>query len=423
LDAFFDRNDDPNNRRWTLADFSTGQALGKGRFGNVYLARERASDTRVAFKVLFKSKLLQSHREAAAANKRAAQAARMRARARRRADRGPSVQHGPDRTGREDARIDRGGAGGDAGPVARPGFRRQLSGLDLLRREVEIQRGLVHPNIVRLLGHFFDKNNICLVLEYCSGGTVYAELQRTPRGRFSEHRAAAVVAQTAEALAYCHANRIVHRDLKPENLLLAPEGDHAVLDAIKPREAQSRKQTTTADGDCGNGDREKGDCERGDHADGDHPVAPVRAGVQPSAGRSSAKLADFGWAVSVRDGRPRRTVCGTPAYLSPEMVAGSPHGTPVDIWALGTLAYELLTGGLPFEGRTNEETYERISSGELEFPGRSVFLSQGAEAFVRACLAREPESRPTAEGVLAHPWIRERSQEKVSLLQTSGSAE
>lgn len=89
------------------------------------------------------------------------------------------------------------------------------------RREIEVQRNLVHPNISRLYGFFFDDTNVYLILEYALHGEIY-QLLKTHR-RFDDITASNYTFQVAEALMYLHSNGIIHRDIKPENILLASD--------------------------------------------------------------------------------------------------------------------------------------------------------------------------------------------------------
>ncbi|XP_034255328.1 aurora kinase C [Thrips palmi] len=226
-------------RTFTLSDFDIGKALGKGKFGNVYLAREKTSKFIIALKVLFKSQLQKAN-----------------------------VEH-------------------------------------QLRREIEIQSHLRHPNILRLYGYFHDEQRVYLILEYAPNGELFRALQTQPLKRFDELRAAAYIQQLADALHYCHSKKVIHRDIKPENLLLGAKGE--------------------------------------------------------------LKIADFGWSVHAPSSR-RDTLCGTLDYLPPEMVQGRPHDHKVDLWSLGVLCYEFLVGKPPFEAETYEETYARISRAQYSFP-------------------------------------------------------
>ena len=97
-----------------------------------------------------------------------------------------------------------------------------------LRREIEIQSHLRHPNILRLYGYFYDHNRVYLILEYAARGELYKELQKSKR--FSEKRSATYIASLAKALVYCHKKHVIHRDIKPENLLIGIKGELKIAD-------------------------------------------------------------------------------------------------------------------------------------------------------------------------------------------------
>ncbi|XP_064607863.1 uncharacterized protein LOC135472331 [Liolophura sinensis] len=148
--------------KWSLDHFDIGRPLGRGKFGNVYLAREKETKFIVAIKVLFKSQL-----------------------------RAAGVEH-------------------------------------QLRREIEIQSHLRHPNILKLYGYFHDKTRVYLILEYSPRGELYKELQKCVR--FDESITAKYLCQLSNALKYCHARNVIHRDIKPENLLLSFRGELKIAD-------------------------------------------------------------------------------------------------------------------------------------------------------------------------------------------------
>jgi hypothetical protein len=126
--------------RWNLGDFDIGKPLGKGKFGHVYLAREKKQKHVCALKVLFKAQLKKA-----------------------------KVEH-------------------------------------QLRREVEIQTHLRHPNILKLYGYFYDDLRIYLILEFAEKGEVYKILQQEKT--FSEERTARYIKALAGALAYCHEKKV-----------------------------------------------------------------------------------------------------------------------------------------------------------------------------------------------------------------------
>uniref|UniRef100_H2ZV04 non-specific serine/threonine protein kinase n=1 Tax=Latimeria chalumnae TaxID=7897 RepID=H2ZV04_LATCH len=152
----------PVSRKFTINDFDIGRPLGKGKFGNVYLARDRETKFIVALKVLFKSQLEKE-----------------------------GVEH-------------------------------------QLRREIEIQSHLKHPNILRLYNYFHDRKRIYLILEFAPRGELYKELQK--RGRFDDQRSATYMEELADALMYCHSKQVIHRDIKPENLLMGFRGELKIAD-------------------------------------------------------------------------------------------------------------------------------------------------------------------------------------------------
>ncbi|KAJ3046163.1 spindle assembly checkpoint kinase [Rhizophlyctis rosea] len=233
------QNESTQKDRWSLEDFDVGRPLGKGKFGRVYLAREKRSGYIVALKILFKSELAEG-------------------------------------------RIEK-----------------------QLRREIEIQSHLRHPNILRLYGYFYDAKRVYLILEYAGKGELYKQLKKY--SRFTEKRSAKYIAQMTGALLYLHKKHVIHRDIKPENLLLGVKGELKI-------------------GDFG---------------------CPLKPTLSPS----------------------RTTLCGTLDYLPPEMVEGRDHNEKVDLWALGVLMYEFLVGVPPFEDpSSNRATYKRIAQVDLRIP-------------------------------------------------------
>lgn len=280
-----------SKKPWSLENFDIGRPLGKGKFGNVYLARERQSKFILALKVLFKKQLEKA-----------------------------GVEH-------------------------------------QLRREVEIQSHLRHPNILRLYGYFHDASRVYLILEYAPRGELYGELQRC--GSFPEDRTATYIMELADALHYCHTKNVIHRDIKPENLLLGGNGE--------------------------------------------------------------LKIADFGWSVHTPSSR-RSTLCGTLDYLPPEMIEGKTHDEKVDLWSLGVLCYEFLVGKPPFEAKTHDETYRRISRVEYSYPPQAV-ISAGAKDLVGKLLKHNPMHRLPIQGVLTHPWVLEYSTKKPTALNSEESSQ
>lgn len=85
-------------------------------------------------------------------------------------------------------------------------------------REVKIQLYLDHPNIVKLYGLFHDRENVYLVMEYCSGNHLYKKIKQTKQ--FSEDEIFGILSNVYEGVAYIHCNGVIHRDIKPENIVI-----------------------------------------------------------------------------------------------------------------------------------------------------------------------------------------------------------
>jgi serine/threonine protein kinase len=117
-------------------------------------------------------------------------------------------------------------------------------------------------------------------------------------------------------------------------------------------------------------------------------------------GKGEIKIADFGWSVHSPISK-RQTLCGTLDYLPPEMVENRAHDSTVDTWSLGVLMFEFLAGYPPFEAKTTEETYARITSVDLQFPEH---FTADAQSLIRAMLCKEPKERIALDAVSSHPF-------------------
>ena len=159
-----------------------------------------------------------------------------------------------------------------------------------------------------------------------------------------------MVRAVASALQYLHGIGIAHRDLKPENLLYkSPEADAAI------------KLT-------------------------DFGLAKYRSAAERDAGMTTA--------------------CGTPGYVSPEIVRNVAYSVKTDIWSLGVIAYILLCGFPPFYSESTHALYAQIKAGDYSFPSPYwADISSQAKDLIRHCLQVSPELRYSATQVLQHPWV------------------
>lgn len=216
--------------------------------------------------------------------------------------------------------------------------------LPQLRREIRIMYSLSHPHIIKLYNHFEDDNNFYLVLELAEGGTVFQKLAKFKS--FDEAAAAQYMREVILAVEYLHSRDppIIHRDIKPENLLLDKEGRDGRI-----------------------------------------------------------KLADFGWSNFFNSDRTRMTYCGTLDYLAPEMINQQGHTTSLDLWNLGVLLFELLTGGAPFQASNQAAMFEKILKVRITFPKNFPPL---AKDLILKLLKANPDERIPLVEVMVHPWMQ-----------------
>ena len=123
---------------------------------------------------------------------------------------------------------------------------------------------------------------------------------------------------------------------------------------------------------------------------------------------SNIKLADFGLATRITDDSAGLThVCGTAGYAAPEIFDGSPYGKPVDMYAVGAVAFGLVGGYPPFDGDTDDEiiALSRLGTYEFESPYWDEVSAEGRD-FIARLLSVNPSDRLTASEALLHPWVR-----------------
>jgi hypothetical protein len=204
-------------------------------------------------------------------------------------------------------------------------------------REVEVARRLDHPNVVRLLDSARDDDYIYVVSELVNGGDLGASMRAHALGDAALLRA---VSATCAGLAHAHAHGIVHRDIKPANILLGGDG--------------------------------------------------------------TVQLADFGIAMLVGpDATVDDRLLGTLSYMAPEICTGSTPTPAADIWSIGVMLYEAMTGANPFRSRSPAELADR--HGERPRPLAEVRPDLG-KPLATACarsLSRDPRRRPTAASLAA----------------------
>jgi serine/threonine protein kinase len=172
--------------------------------------------------------------------------------------------------------------------------------------ERKVLARIASPFVVKLHYAFQDSEKLYLVLDFMQGGDLYYHLKCLKC--FSEEAAVFFAAEIVLALEDLHSNGILYRDLKPENILLDSDGH--------------------------------------------------------------IKLADFNLAKNIEKEEKTNTICGTPEYISPEILEGSSYGREVDFWGLGVILYEMIEGKSPFYASNHMQLYTKIVNGRFSFSDR-----------------------------------------------------
>jgi aurora kinase len=222
------------------------------------------------------------------------------------------------------------------------------------RREIEIMYRIHHPNVVKLFGHFEDNTYCYFIMEYIQGGNIYSYVPKNGIRKISTQQVASIIKDVISATYFLHnmIPPIIHRDIKPENVLLG-------------------------------------------------------SGMQ-------AKLTDFGWSNYMQGEYKRTTVCGTPIYLAPEMISNSGHDEKVDIWCIGVLLFELMTGVQPWKGTDVNTVKMNISRLNINWPKN---MDKKARDLISKILKYYPYERISLENMLMHPFFTQFFPNAISCLK------
>ncbi|PGH26757.1 PLK protein kinase [Polytolypa hystricis UAMH7299] len=218
------------------------------------------------------------------------------------------------------------------------------------RTELQIHSKMRHPNIVGFHRAFAFLTSTYVILELCPNGSVMDMVRKRKCLSLPEVRRFMI--QLCGAVKYMHKRNVAHRDLKMGNLFLDKDMD--------------------------------------------------------------IKVGDFGLAaiiLSEKDEKRRKTLCGTPNYIAPEVLDKSKggHNQKVDIWSLGVIFFAMLTGYPPFQSKTQEEIYKKVKNLTYGWPKDSEcanHIPAEAKDLVAACLSLDEEERPEPDQIVEHPFFK-----------------
>ncbi|XP_047684017.1 serine/threonine-protein kinase ULK1 isoform X1 [Prionailurus viverrinus] len=220
----------------------------------------------------------------------------------------------------------------------------------LLGKEIKILKELKHENIVALYDFQEMANSVYLVMEYCNGGDLadYLHAMRT----LSEDTIRLFLQQIAGAMRLLHSKGIIHRDLKPQNILLSNPG-----------------------------------------------------GRRANPNNIRVKIADFGFARYLQSNMMAATLCGSPMYMAPEVIMSQHYDGKADLWSIGTIVYQCLTGKAPFQASSPQDLrlfYERSKTLVPTIPRET---SAPLRQLLLALLQRNHKDRMDFDEFFHHPFL------------------
>ncbi|XP_022918871.1 serine/threonine-protein kinase polo [Onthophagus taurus] len=209
-----------------------------------------------------------------------------------------------------------------------------------MMQEIKIHKALRHKHVVGFYNFFEDHYNVYIVMELCKCRSMM-ELHKR-RKTITEPETRFYMSQLLSGVFYLHNNNIIHRDLKLGNLFLNDE--------------------------------------------------------------LHVKIGDFGLAAKIEfDGERKKTLCGTPNYIAPEILTKQGHSYEVDIWSIGCIMYTLLIGRPPFETESLKETYSKIKNCDYRI---NTNISATAKTMIAAMLQSDPKRRPKVIEMMKYEFMK-----------------
>ena len=218
--------------------------------------------------------------------------------------------------------------------------------INQINKEISIMYNVNHPYSVKLVNHFEDNEKLYLIMELATNGNLYNLIQNNKKEKVKNiDLIKKLIIQTIEIIKYLHSLNIIYRDIKPENLLLDKE--------------------------------------------------------------YNIKLCDYGWATYFTPGKFLTVYCGTPEYVSPEMLKKYPYNEKVDIWGIGVLIFELVFGYAPFASNFNEDRYNNIKAGKINWPNNLNDEYNDLKDLISKILKVNPNERVSLEDIENHIWLKD----------------
>jgi serine/threonine protein kinase len=212
----------------------------------------------------------------------------------------------------------------------------------LAKNEINLQQPLNSPKIIKIKEYIEDKDNIYIIQEFCKNKTLLELLNKREEKHLTEIEVQNYIFQLIQGLYYLKMNNIIHRDIKPSNLLLDE--------------------------------------------------------------KLELKIGDFGLSTKIKDNEGKKEQLGTLNFMAPEIwkVPKDGYSYEVDIWSMGIVMYNLLTGTFPFKVSKNDGS--SVLNGEFEFP-KNIYISKEAKNLIKQILVKDPKKRPSLIQIVYHDFF------------------
>jgi len=215
-----------------------------------------------------------------------------------------------------------------------------------IQSEINILKELSHTHVVQLFDQEVDKaGDVYLFFEYCDGGDLHQYIRA--RKVLRETEAADFMMQLSSGLEYLHSRNLTHRDLKPQNLLLFSK---------------------------------------------QHPIV--------------LKIADFGFARYLPEADLAETLCGTPLYMAPEILARKSYNSKVDLWSAGAILYQMVVGKPPYTGQNPQDLLMKIEQNKINIPVSGCNISPECQQLLGILLKKNPTFRCSFEDLFQSAFLR-----------------
>ena len=219
--------------------------------------------------------------------------------------------------------------------------------LIFLQREIEITRKLNHENIIKCYDVYEDRNYIHSVFDIVEGGDLFEYILSNDEHRLNEQRAAQLFSQMCDALHYLNQIGIIHRDIKLENFLIMQEDSSLKV-----------------------------------------------------------KLIDFGFAIEIRENEKIKEKLGSINYMAPEILLDMEYDNKVDMWAIGVVLYNMLSGKQPFSGEDEDTIVNKVINEEINFSYNCWnSISYDCKNLISALLSKNPSDRPDPFSAKNHTYL------------------